>query len=97
MWEGKDWRGCFGGALEVCEGCGNAAGEGRKRGEASEGGEEVGDAGVCIAACSFLALRRPVVDVLANPRMSWSLSLKCESVPLGVFVSACRSLCKSMC
>lgn len=91
------WRGDFGGGLEVCEGGGSVAGEGRKREGASEGWEGGGDAGVCIAACSFLASRHPVLDVLANPRMSWSLSLKCESVPLGVFVSVRPPLRESVC
>lgn len=68
------------------------AGEGRKREEASEGGEGGGDAAVCIAACSFLASRRPVADASA-----WSPSLKCESVPLSAFVSVRRTLCESVC
>lgn len=64
--------------MEVCEEDGGVAGEGGKRGGACEGGEEVGGAGVCIAACKFLASRRPVVDASADPRTSWSP--RCESI-----------------
>lgn len=65
------WIADWGGGLEVCEEDGSVAGEGRKRGEACEGGEEVGgDAGVCIAACKFLASRCPVADASVDPQTS---------------------------
>lgn len=78
------------------------AGEGRKMGEAWEGGEEevvVGDAGVCIAACKVLASHCPVVDASVDPQTSWRPH--CESISLGAFVSASPSpferLCVSVC
>lgn len=59
----KDLRG----ALEVGEEGGSGAGEGGKREQACERGEEVGDAGACIAACKSLASRRPVGDASVDP------------------------------
>lgn len=99
MWGGEDWRGDSGGGLEVCEGDGSVAGEGRRREGAFEGGEEGGGAGVRIAACKFLAC--PAAGAFANPQTTWSLSPSCESISLGVFVlpaaSVCRLLCVSVC
>lgn len=59
----KDLRG----ALEVGEEGGSGAGEGGKREQACERGEEVGDAGARIAACKSLASRRPVGDACVDP------------------------------
>lgn len=55
------------GGLEVCEKDGSAAGERGKRGGACEGGEEVGGAGLGIAACKLLASPCPVADASADP------------------------------
>lgn len=71
--------------MEVCEEDGSEAGERGKKGEACEGGEEVGGAGGCIAACKLLASRRPAADASADPLTSWSPS--CESISLGVCAS----------
>lgn len=77
------------------------AGEGGKRGEACEGGEEGGDAGGCIAACKFLVSRSQVADV-SDSQTFWSLCR--ESISLGAStslaafelpcVSACRLVCQ---
>lgn len=53
--------------MEVCEKDGSAAGERGKRGGACEGGEEVGGAGLGIAACKLLASPCPVADASADP------------------------------
>lgn len=95
MWGGEGWREGSGGELEVCEGGGSAAGEGGRREGASEGGGEEGSAGVCIAACKFLASWRPVAEESAFPQTSWSPN--CESTTPGVCVSVCLPLCVSMC
>lgn len=62
------------------------AGEGGRMEGASEGGEgeeeEVGDAGVCIAACKVLASPRPAAEVAANP-----IRRCCESISPGACVS----------
>lgn len=83
---GRGWIADLGGAGEVCEGGGSAAGEGRRKGGA---GEEVGGAGVGIAACTSLASPRPAARASANPPMAWSLSPNCESISPGVFASVC--------
>lgn len=68
-----------GGGPEACEE--GEAGEGGTMGGACEGGEEVGDAGGCIAACKSLASRRPAADAFADRQASWSLHH--ESISLG--------------
>lgn len=91
-----DWIADLGGGLEVCEEDGSVAGEGRRRGEACEGGEEVGDAGVCIAACTSLASRCPVAEASVAPQTSWCPH--CESISPGVFVSeslSCVCVCRA--
>ena len=93
------------GGLEVYEEGGSGAEEGRRKGEAFEGGEEVGDAEVCIAACKSLASQNPVAWVSVDPPTSWSLSPNCESIFLGALVSVCplgldptfQLLCVSVC
>lgn len=89
----------MGGALEVCEEDGSAAGVGGKREEACEGGEEVGDDGACIAACKSLASRHPVADVSVDPKTSWGPH--CESISLEAYVSVSLSAfelsCVSVC
>lgn len=61
------------------------AGEAGKRGEACEGGEEVGGAGGRIAACKSLASQRPVGGVSVGPQTSWSPHR--ESISLGASTS----------
>lgn len=75
-----------GGGLEACGGDGSVVGEGRKTVEACEGGEAVGDAEVCIAACKSLASRRPVADASEDRQTTWSP--RRESISLGKCVSA---------
>lgn len=78
----------MGGGSEVCGDGGSAAGEGRRLGEASGGDEEVGDAGVCIAACTVLASLRPVAGESVSPQTS--CSPRCESISLGACTSVAR-------
>ncbi len=75
-----------GGGSEAGEGDGNVAVEGRKRVEAYVGGEEAGDAGVCIAACKSLASRCRAADESVNLQTTWSP--RHESISLGACVSA---------
>lgn len=101
----RDWIADLGGGLEICEEGGSVAGEGRKEEEASEGGEEVGDAGMCTAACKLLASRCSVAHASEDPWTSWSPSPSCVSISLGAFVSVClpefdhvcQLVCVSMC
>lgn len=72
--------------MEACEGDGSVVGQGRKMVEACEGGEEVGDAEVGIAACKSLASRRPVADVSEDQQTIWSPHR--ESISLEKCVSA---------
>lgn len=74
----------MGGGLGVCEGDGSAGEAGRKREEACEEGEEAEGAGVCIAACKFLASWCLAEDVSACLHKSGSPSS--ESMSLGVSV-----------
>lgn len=80
----------LGAGLEACEEDGSVVGEVRKTAGACEGGEEVGDAGVCIAACKSLASQRPVVKVSVDQRTTWSPHR--ESISLGACVSATLSV-----
>lgn len=86
-------------ALEVYEEDESVAGVGGKREEACEGGEEVGDAGVRIAACTSPASQHLVGDISVDPMTSWGLH--CESISLEAYVSVSLSafelLCVSVC
>lgn len=88
-----DWTADLGRGLEVYEEDGSVAGEGRRRGEACEGGEEVGDAGVCTAACTSLASRCPVAEASVARQTSWRPHR--ESISPGALVS--ESLSSSSC
>lgn len=79
----------LGGGSGICEEGGSVAGEGRRKGGACEGGEEVGDAGVCIAACKPRVSPRPGAHPSADPPTSWSPSPNRESISPGAFESAC--------
>lgn len=100
---GRDRTAGSRGELEICEEGASVAGGRRKREEASEGGEAVGgDAGVCIAACKFLASRCSVAHTSVDRQMFWSPSSNSASIFLEgcvsefgrarelVCVSACR-------
>lgn len=102
---GRDQTADLGGGLEICEEGESVAGERRKKEEASEGGGEVGDAGVCIAACKFLASRRSVAHTSVDRQMFWIPSSSGVSSSLGAFVSVrlpefahvCQLVCVSVC
>lgn len=76
----RDWIGGLRAGLRVYVEGGSAARVGRRRGKASEEGGEAGEAGVCIAACVFLASLRPAVCLSVDPEAC--VSPHCESVYL---------------
>lgn len=94
---GRDRTGGLGGGLEICEEGGSVAGERRKEEEASEGGGEAGDAGVCIAACKFLASRCSVAHTSVGRQMFWSPSSSSVSISLGACTSVCLPECDHVC
>lgn len=79
----------LGGASAVCAGGASETAEVGTNGAACVGGEEAGDAAMCIAACTSRVSGRPAAGVRAHPRASWRPL--CESISLEACASASPS------
>lgn len=84
----------------LCVGGASEAAEVGTNGTACAGGEEAGDAAVCIAACTSRVSGRPAAGARADPRASWrplceSISPEARaSASLSAFAQTRVSMCR---